>query len=79
MDPAAVLGSIIGGCDFDDSEGSTSDEFTGVEGQAPPSLDRLSLYKVCFVTFNKELGRFHELLFIMEKKINSLHFDVFFI
>ncbi len=51
MDPTAALGSIIGGSDFDDSEGDTSDEFTGVEDQAPPSLDRLSLYKVCFVTF----------------------------
>ena len=74
-----MLGSIIGGSDFDDSEGDTSDEFTGVEDQPPPSLDRLGLYKVCFVTFNKELGRFYELLFIMEKKINSLHFDVFFL
>ena len=84
MDPAA-LSSIIGGSDFD-SEGFTSDEGANIEDQQPPSLDRLGLYQVCFVT------HFHELLFIMEK-INSrlltriatylyfysLHFDVFFI
>ena len=90
MDPAA-LGSIIGGSDFD-SEGFTSDEGANIEDQQPPSLDRLGLYQVCFVTFNKDLGHFHELLFIMEKinsrlltriatylYLYSLHFDVFFI
>ena len=52
MDPAAELGSIIGGSDFDELEGFTSDEGANIEDQQPPSLDRLGLYQVCFVTFN---------------------------
>ena len=55
MDPAAALYSIIGGLDFDDSEDFTSDEDANIEDRQPPSLDRLGLYQVCFVTFNKNL------------------------
>ena len=51
MDPAAALGSIIGGLDFDDSEGFTSDEDANIEDRQPTSLHRLGLYQVCFVTF----------------------------